>query len=192
MPAGQRPARVSGKGRREKGVTMWLLALASLAAAVGYVLVVRRPAQRRATEARVDPRQSNLLGIAVPRGQVCCAAALRLQGHRFKANAAPNLPLAECTQAEACRCGYQALPERRIAVRRREGERRARLRFDPDNPPRRLGPGRRKEDWLGWAVLPFGNRRRAQVSDKDSLHALRTVSAAQKPNDVRDEGREDV
>jgi hypothetical protein len=48
----------------------------------------------------------------------CCQAAARLEGQKFLAAHAPQLPLGGCSQSERCQCRYRHLEDRRQEVRR--------------------------------------------------------------------------
>jgi hypothetical protein len=56
--------------------------------------------------------------ISIHHGVVCCAAAKKVDGHRFLARNAPQLPLPECTLRAACKCRYEKYDDRRNGTRR--------------------------------------------------------------------------
>jgi len=147
---------------------MWLVGFVSLAGLVGLFMVARAR-ERDPSDVGAEPQDDErptLWRIVPSRRNGGCASALRLEEHRFKAESRPKLPLPGCTMTWACRCRYEAAPERRVQSRRSGVDRRERVRFDPSNPPRRRGPGRRREDWIGWALtyLPLGGARPASVA----------------------------
>jgi hypothetical protein len=74
-----------------------------------------------------------------------CAAAQALKGQRFLSEAAPRLPLAECTSPAACACVYRKHPDRRAGPRR-ESEASGIRSASPVKPDRRAGRGRRSTD----------------------------------------------
>jgi len=147
---------------------MWLVAIASLAVGLGFFFVGRRISGATTKAENRGSGPPDLVRIIVSPGQAC-AAALRLESHRFMPLEAPKLPLAECTMAATCRCRCRAVPERRIAARRRGYDRRERIRYDPDNPSRRSGPGRRRKDWIGWAgnLFPYWNGRSIESASEE-------------------------
>lgn len=125
-----------------------LLSAGVLLVAIALVVVRRRSVEPPSTSPGQPP--SFVLRIEIPPGHPGCDAARALRDHRFVKEEAPALPLAECTNREVCACRYRHLPERRLVVRRGPADRRTRLRFEPDNPPRRSGPGRRRQDLVSW------------------------------------------
>lgn len=129
----------------------WLLIFVvfiALAGGVALHLHRRRLAREKARlEALASQPQKKYWGkqVIVPTcGQVCLAAR-NLAERCFKLDEAPNLPLAECTCKLDCRCSYRLLEDRRSNERREGFDRRAAVRYDPDNPPRRSGRDRRKD-----------------------------------------------
>ncbi len=57
-------------------------------------------------------------GVTVYSRKDCCDAALRIQGQKFLAAHAPQLPLGGCSQPQLCECRYKHLADRRSEVRR--------------------------------------------------------------------------
>ena len=98
-----------------------LVALAGAA----YWLVYRRPAAASSNLSpprtkEVGPKQGGRFGAVQIRARLgACRAAQLLQGHRFLAKDAPNLPLRECSAAR-CSCTFSKLPDRRTDGRRLE------------------------------------------------------------------------
>jgi hypothetical protein len=80
-----------------------------------------------------------------------CPAALRLEGQSFANEAAPRLPLSDCSVAN-CHCHYVPAEERRTGVERRSGaDRRTQLRFEPGKTgDRRSGKDRRHRKGYEW------------------------------------------
>lgn len=85
-----------------------------------------------------------LLQIVIPETGACCAAARRIETHRFHKQLAPPLPLADCSMKNGCHCRYQPVPDRRIGERRKSDERRQSYRFE--GATRRDRRGRRGTD----------------------------------------------
>ena len=56
--------------------------------------------------------------IGIHRGTICCAAAKEVEGYRFLARNAPQLPLADCTMRNSCECRYLKFQDRRGGSRR--------------------------------------------------------------------------
>lgn len=94
--------------------------------------------------AQAGAAREMLLQIVIPGTGACCAAARRIETHRFNKQLAPPLPLADCSMKAGCRCRYQPVPERRTGERRKSDERRQSHRFEDD--ARREGRGRRHAD----------------------------------------------
>jgi hypothetical protein len=82
--------------------------------------------------------------VTVNAGTAGCPAALALKDVRILSEAAPTLPLAECTMPEDCRCTYRHHDDRRA------GPRRADDRHERSEPwrddERRRSVGRRATD----------------------------------------------
>jgi hypothetical protein len=90
-----------------------------VAAGAAYWLFARRPA---VPTANPTPRvkEGGRFGSVQIRARLgACRAAQLLQGHRFLAKDAPNLPLRECSAAR-CSCTFSKLPDRRSDGRRVE------------------------------------------------------------------------
>jgi len=64
----------------------------------------------------VAPKPFQSIGIY--HGTVCCAAAKNIDGQRFLAKHAPQLPLKECTLRSKCECKYIKFSDRRSSPRR--------------------------------------------------------------------------
>ncbi|MCP5472417.1 MAG: hypothetical protein H7A18_10135 [Sinobacteraceae bacterium] len=83
---------------------------------------------RRAPEARVSPAGSShpsnpprvnaYQAVSVLACPHACAAACQVQGQRFLARQAPQLPLADCARPSTCRCRYQKFVDRRSSQQR--------------------------------------------------------------------------
>jgi hypothetical protein len=160
---------------------MWLVSVVILAVACAALITRRALSRRRTTVPHLRAAPPRLLCIVIPQGQDGCEAALGLTTHRFDRRGAPKLPLAECTMSESCRCRYQAVAERRLTIRRKGTDRRARIRFDPENPPRRWGPGRRKKDLLGWSgVKWYALNWSRSKTDRPSAHPAAPAKIAVK------------
>jgi len=56
--------------------------------------------------------------ISIHHGTVCCASAKKVDGYRFLAKNAPQLPLSECTMRATCKCRYVKHDDRRSGSRR--------------------------------------------------------------------------
>lgn len=134
---------------------MWLVSVVVLTVACAALFARRASARRHTAVPHLRSVPARLLCIVIPKGHDGCTAAFDLTTQRFDRHGAPELPLAECTMSESCRCRYQAVAERRLTIRRKGRDRRGRIRFDPDNLPRRWGPGRRKKDLLGWSGVKW-------------------------------------
>ena len=68
-----------------------------------------------------SPRQSEPLpyrAVTVYSKIDCCQAAARLEGQKFLAAHAPQLPLGGCSQPDQCQCRYRHLEDRRQEMRR--------------------------------------------------------------------------
>lgn len=143
---------------------LWLLGGLLLVVLAGLLWVVLRarsevpplhPArQAPAALPKAPPRgaaSSWGITVVVPDPDTACPAVLRIQGRSFANEAAPSLPLSNCSSAN-CRCYYEPAPERRKTKERRSGEdRRAQLRFEPDKPvDRRSGKDRRQRKSYDW------------------------------------------
>lgn len=120
-----------------------------LAVGVGVIFLLfrRKPSttdrQAQASTATGSTRE-RLLQIVIPETGACCAAARRIETHRFNKQLAPPLPLAECSMKAGCHCRYQPVPDRRIGERRQNPDKRASIRFEES--PRRQAHGRRTSD----------------------------------------------
>ena len=89
--------------------------------------------------------------FVVPDPAKACPAALRIEGQSFSNEAAPRLPLADCSVAN-CHCHYVPGQERRTGSERRSGaDRRTQLRFEPGKAgDRRSGKDRRHRNGYEW------------------------------------------
>jgi hypothetical protein len=83
--------------------------------------------------------------VSVTSATECCASARALQGRRFLADEAPDLPLHDCAMPWQCRCRLQAYADRRAVDARRHDDLLERVAWHADD--RRLGRGRRWDDW---------------------------------------------
>jgi hypothetical protein len=174
---------------------MWLLAVLALVLAGAYFFVAR-DRSRGNGGARRDLRSGAgpLVRIALPSGHPCCEAASELASHRFEPHLAPKLPLADCTMGANCRCRFQSVAERRVSVRRLNRDRRALVRYDLDNPPRRWGPGRRRKDWIGWSGVNWhlwGRQRPTEPSAEDEAPPSDVVVTHQPRVGAGDDGRKE-
>lgn len=81
-----------------------------------------------------------------------CPAANELTHRQYSFEAAPQLPLEDCTTTH-CTCQYIGLIENRRSHRRSQEDRRENLRFDVDKPDRRSAKDRRRgfDQWKGRA-----------------------------------------
>jgi hypothetical protein len=82
-----------------------------------------------------------------------CLEAYKLSREHYPIDSAPVLPLPNCPASD-CTCTYSGLTEHRVRVRRIQGERRAKVRFDPKHPDRRTRKDRRRN------VDPWKDRER--------------------------------
>lgn len=126
-------------------VVLMLVAIA----AVIYLLSRSKP---NATGSARSPRRApatsreNMLQIVLsPKG--ACEAARLLKSHRYHKNNAPPLPLANCTNRNACHCRFQMVADWRIAERR-TGAPEKRDGAHPEENPRPESRGRRSTDKL--------------------------------------------
>lgn len=89
--------------------------------------------------------------VVVPDPAKACPAVLRIQGQSFTNEAAPRLPLSNCSVAN-CQCHYVPAEERRAGPERRSGtDRRSQLRFEPGKEgDRRSGKDRRHRKGYDW------------------------------------------
>jgi hypothetical protein len=89
-------------------------------------------------------------GVEIEQGG--CAEARALAGRQYSFEAAPRLPLDNCT-ASHCPCQYKGLVEHRRQHRRTQEDRRESLRFDVNKPDRRSSKDRRRgfDQWKGRA-----------------------------------------
>jgi hypothetical protein len=86
-------------------------------------------------------------GVAVKApGGHACAAVVRIEGQRFLADEAPQLPLEGCSHVDRCRCVYVHFQDRRTGSRREADDG---LPQRPHDPDRRNGVGRRVTDGFG-------------------------------------------
>lgn len=144
---------------------LWVLAglLATVLAALVWVVLRTRSEQpvasaqpqQLAPSPRPAPRRpATSWGrmVVVPDPANACLAALKIQGQSLSTEAAPRLPLADCTMTDRCQCRYVPAPERRATKERRSGlDRRSQLRFEPDKPvDRRSGKDRRHRQAYDW------------------------------------------
>lgn len=124
-----------------------LLLLASALSLIA-LLVWQRNARRRSHEvASLSRRGGPFHCVAVrPRGKACVAVRA-LQGHRFLAGEAPNIPVPGCTSA-VCRCGYVHFDDRRLAERRNPYRPPPMHHDDHQAPNRRARRDRRRDPRL--------------------------------------------
>ncbi|MDP1652220.1 MAG: hypothetical protein Q8L56_05800 [Rhodocyclaceae bacterium] len=125
----------------------WLIA-GLIVAGAAWLFMKQRGRKSAVPVEESQPAKKTVWGkrIVVPAGKPCCIAAKVLSSQPFPVDAAPQLPLVECTNKANCECRYEPLFERRGYMERRSGmERRPNLRFDLDKPPRRNGRDRRKD-----------------------------------------------
>lgn len=110
----------------------------------------RRPAPTRPLPARGPTTWGKT--VVVPDPANACLAALRLEGQSFATEAAPRLPLANCTMVDQCQCHYVPAQDRRQGRERRSGvDRRTHLRFEPGKEgDRRKGKDRRHRNTYDW------------------------------------------
>jgi len=87
------------------------------------------------------PADYRAVSIVMP--DDCCEAVQALRGKRFLLSEMPILPLRDCARPWVCRCRLEQQPDRRQAGPRRRLDPAAGWRRDD----RRLGFGRRIEDW---------------------------------------------
>ncbi|MGD2111930.1 MAG: hypothetical protein PVI50_01000 [Gammaproteobacteria bacterium] len=82
--------------------------------------------------------------------QAGCPASIELAHRHYSFEAAPRLPLEDCT-ATHCPCQYKGLVEHRRQHRRTREDRRDSLRFDVNKPDRRSAKDRRRgfDQWKG-------------------------------------------
>jgi hypothetical protein len=142
---------------------LWVLAglLTVVLGALLWVLLRSRPDRtvvptesRDAPPVRPKPRLPATWGktIVVPDPANACPAVLRIQGQSFANEAAPRLPLVNCSVANQCKCHFVPAAERRRGEDRRSGtDRRTQLRFEPGKPgDRRTGKDRRHRKGYDW------------------------------------------
>ena len=125
---------------------VWVVLALLVAAAISFLLLRPPRPHGASTQSPTPPRREPLLQIALPETGNCCAAAHKIETHRFQKEHAPSLPLTECSMKAGCHCRYQLVPERRVGDRRSAGDKREALRFD--DQPRREQGGRRAKDNL--------------------------------------------
>ena len=130
------------------GAVVWVLLRSrsdrSLDAAVAQQALPVRPPPKR-------PAASWGKTVVVPDPAKACPAVLRIQGQSFSNEAAPRLPLSNCSVA-SCQCHYVPAEERRTGQERRSGaDRRTQLRFEPGKQgERRSGKDRRHRKGYDW------------------------------------------
>lgn len=130
----------------------WISALLAIVVALSLAIYLRKrqTAKERAyLEALAAPVEKPVWGkqVAIPSQGHVCQAVREIADVQFKKDEAPHLPLPECIYKSICQCKYKLIQEKRSGNERREGgDRRPVLRYDPDNPPRRSGRDRRKEN----------------------------------------------
>ena len=73
-----------------------------------------------------------------------CDAAQALREQRFLSKDAPALPLPDCTDRNACRCGYRHFTGRRVGARRSSED--SGIEGRPPAVDQRKKRGRRKSD----------------------------------------------
>ena len=76
------------------------------------------PQRKQAKKPTPKTQQNPYRGVTIYSRGDCCEAAQRVQGQKFLAAHAPQLPLGGCTQPELCKCRYKHLADRRAEVRR--------------------------------------------------------------------------
>jgi hypothetical protein len=77
--------------------------------------------KRPVKSARTSPGKAEPLpypAVSVYSKVNCCEAANRLEGQKFLAAHAPQLPLGGCSQPESCQCRYRHMDDRRQDLRR--------------------------------------------------------------------------
>lgn len=136
----------------------WLASAAvilALIAVVVYLFQRRRPALPDEPEQQVQlsppaqlyqlQKSEKFWGVSV---ESHCSESSRLAGVQFALDAAPHLPVAQCSAA-TCNCSYIGLPERRRTPDRRRGhDRRSSIRVE--STERRADRPRRKADLVSW------------------------------------------
>jgi len=113
-----------------------------LLAIVGWLWWTRRQAQtRRASSENQAPQPYRC--VAIRPGQEACPTVRNLAGRRFLTQAAPLLPLDDCTAA-GCGCRYDHFADRREHERRRSHALMRGLTPHAGNTDHRSGRDRRK------------------------------------------------
>lgn len=143
---------------------LWVLAglLVVILAALAWVVLRIRPERPAPSPQRQDspsarpaPRRTAATWgktVVVPDPANACPAVLRIRGQSLSNEAAPRLPLANCTMSDRCQCHYVPAPDRRTGGERRSGaDRRTQLRFEPGKAgDRRSGKDRRHRGGYDW------------------------------------------
>jgi len=96
-----------------------LIGALMVAAGAAYWRIARRPPPPKSNSAPRTKEGGRFGGVQIRARLGACRAAQLLQGHRFLAKDAPNLPLRECSAAR-CSCTFSKLPDRRSDGRRVE------------------------------------------------------------------------
>jgi hypothetical protein len=96
-----------------------LISALVVAAGAAYWRIARRPPPPKTNSALRAKEGGRFGGVQIRARLGACRAAQLLQGHRFLAKDAPNLPLRECSAAR-CSCTFSKLPDRRSDGRRVE------------------------------------------------------------------------
>ena len=72
------------------------------------------------TESKAPPKPKNpYAGRQFISAENCCDAATATEGRRFLIAEAPEIPLANCSNPEECKCTYRNLKDRRSSGSRR-------------------------------------------------------------------------
>lgn len=90
-----------------------------VAAGAVYWIMARRPKPAKSNPAPRAKEGGRFGAVQIRARLGACRAAQLLQGQRFLAKDAPNLPLRECSAAR-CSCTFSKLPDRRSDGRRVE------------------------------------------------------------------------
>lgn len=72
-----------------------------------------------ARSARLERRKSPYHAVSIRVGRSACLAAKTLEGRRYLAAEAPQLPLAECSSSDTCECRFIHHDDRRSGHDRR-------------------------------------------------------------------------
>ncbi len=66
--------------------------------------------QYRRKELQADVRRGVTSRVLILASPLACRACRKLRGRVFAVDSAPELPYAECTNPQGCRCSYVAVP----------------------------------------------------------------------------------